>query len=126
MVKLNKKFNLVHKFYPYTVSNKIPDAKATVEKEWKKFVTIEACKLDKSKSKKEVILEEHRVKCKVHITTLMDLSHLANAKLEHNFPKFFGTLETMQLSPEQDSSASQMTAAKLWNLSGAYQTVMDK
>ena len=54
---------------------KIPDAKAAVEKEWDKLETIQAWKLDKVKSKNEVILEAQRNKSKVHIASLMDLCH---------------------------------------------------
>ena len=41
---------------------KIPDAKAAVDKEWKKLETVPAWQLDNVKSKKEVILEAQRDK----------------------------------------------------------------
>ena len=44
---------------------KIPDAKAAVDKAWKKLETIPAWCLDKVKSKKEAILEAQRDKKKV-------------------------------------------------------------
>ena len=47
--------NLVHKFIPMTPA-KIPDAKAVVDKEWKKRATIPAWQLCKLRSKKEDIL----------------------------------------------------------------------
>ena len=68
--------NLVHKFIPMPQAMKIPDAKAAVDKEWKKLEPIPAWQLDKVKSKKEVILEAQRDKKKVHFATLMDISHL--------------------------------------------------
>ena len=61
---------LVHKFIPVPQTMKISDAKAAVEKEWKKLETIPAW--EQVKSKKEVILEAQRDKKKVHFATLMD------------------------------------------------------
>ena len=56
---------------------KIPDAKAAVDKEWKKLESIPAWDLGKVKSKKEVILKKtQRDKNKVHFATLMDRCHL--------------------------------------------------
>ena len=55
-------YNLVHKFIPMPQAMKIPDAKAAVDKERKKFETIPAWNLRKAKSKKEVILEAQRDK----------------------------------------------------------------
>ena len=55
---------------------KIPDAKAAVDKEWKKLWTIPVWQLEKVKSKKEVILEAKREKKKVHFAALMDTCHL--------------------------------------------------
>ena len=57
----------------------IPEAKAAVDKEWKKLETIQAWQLEKVKSKKEVILEAQRDNKKVHFATLMDICHLENA-----------------------------------------------
>ena len=48
--------NVVHKFIPLPQAMKIPDAKAAVEREWKKLETIPAWQLDKVKSKKEFTL----------------------------------------------------------------------
>ena len=49
---------------------KIPDAKAAVDKEWKKIDTIPDWKLEKVRSKKEVILEAQDKK-KVHFASLI-------------------------------------------------------
>ena len=54
--------NLVQKFIPVSQAMKIPDAKAAVDKGWKKLETVPAWQLDKVKSKKEVILEAQRHK----------------------------------------------------------------
>ena len=59
-------YNLVHKFIPMHQAMKIRDAKATVDKEWKKLQTIPAWQLEKVKNKKEVILEAQRENKKVH------------------------------------------------------------
>ena len=52
--------NLVHKFIPMPQAMKIPDAKAAVEKEWKKLEIIPSWNLEQTKSKREVILQAHR------------------------------------------------------------------
>ena len=103
---------------------KIPDAKAAVDKEWKKRGTIPARKLEKVKSRKEVILEAQRDKKKVHFATLMDIYHLKNAELEPKLQKCKGRAVlrgdivkddsgAYAVFTEQRSSASQMTAAKV-------------
>ena len=70
---------------------KIPDAKAAVDKEWKKKLeTNPASQLDKVNSKKEVSLEAQRDNKKVHFGTLMDICHLENAELEPQFQKYKG------------------------------------
>ena len=46
--------NLAHQFIPTPQVMKIPDAKAAVDKEWKKVETFPAWQLEKVKSKKEV------------------------------------------------------------------------
>ena len=66
-------YNLVHKFIRMPQVMKIPDAKAAVDKEWKKLVEIRAWSLEKVKSKKEVLLEAQKEKNKVHFATLMDI-----------------------------------------------------
>ena len=45
-------YNLVHKFIPMPQAMKIPDAKAAVDKEWKKVETIPAWKSGKSQEQK--------------------------------------------------------------------------
>ena len=67
--------------YSYAAGDKkIPDAKAAVDKEWKKLETIPAWQLDIVNSKKEVILEAQKDKKKVHFAKLTDLCHLTNAE----------------------------------------------
>ena len=48
--------NLVHKFTPMPQAMKVPDAKASLDKEWKKLETVPAWKVEKARTKKEVIL----------------------------------------------------------------------
>ena len=67
--------NLVHKFTTMPQAMKIPDAKAAVDKEWKKLETIPAWNMEKVKSNKEVIWEAQRDNKKVHFVSLMDTCH---------------------------------------------------
>ena len=69
---------------------KIPDAEAAVDKEWKKLETIPAWDLEKSRAKKEVILEAQTDKKNVHFASLMDMCHLKNAELEPKLQKYKG------------------------------------
>ena len=100
---------------------KFPDAKAAVDKEWKKLETISAWQLDnKVKSKKEVILEAQRDRRKVHFAALMDIGNLKNAGFgNHNFRSTKAescsevtlqrtTREHVQSSLNRVSCASQM------------------
>ena len=68
--------NLVHMFILMLQAMKIPDAKAAVDKEWKKLKTNPAWQVDKMKSKRKVILEAQREKNKVRSATLMEICHL--------------------------------------------------
>ena len=83
-------YNLVHKFIPVPQAMKIQDAKAAVDKEWKKLETIPVWNLEKVKSKKEVILEAQRDKKKVHCATWMDVCHSKNAEFEPELQKYKG------------------------------------
>ena len=85
--------------------------------------TIPAWKLDKVRSKKEVILEAQKDKKKVHFVSLMDTCHLKIAELEPQFQKYNGRVVlrgdivkddsgAYAVFTEQGSSASQMTASK--------------
>ena len=85
--------NFVYKFILMPQAMKIPDAKAAVDTEWKKFEAIPAWQLDKVKSKKEVILEAQRDKRKSTFATLMDICHLKNAELEPIFQMLKGRVE---------------------------------
>ena len=75
-------------FIPMPQAMKIPDAKAAVEKWWKKLETIPAWQLEKVKSKKEVILEAQRDKKKVHFATLTDICHVKKPEFEPKFQKY--------------------------------------
>ena len=77
--------NLVHKLILMHQATKTPDAKAAVDKEWKKLETVPSRELEKVKSKKEVVLEAQRNKRKVHVATLMDICHSKNAQLDSKF-----------------------------------------
>ena len=73
------------KFILLLQATKIPDAKAAVDKEWKKLETIPAWHLEKVKFKKEVILKTQRDKKKVHFATLMNVCHLKMRSWNHNY-----------------------------------------
>ena len=75
----------------------------------------------------EVILEAQRDKKKVHCATLMDIRHLKNAELEPKYQKYKGKgvlrgdsvkddSEACVVFTEQDSSASEVTAAKVMDV----------
>ena len=83
-------YNFVHEVILMPHTMKIPDAKAAVDKAWKKLETLPAWQLEHVKSKKEVILEAQRDKMKVHSATVMDTCHLKNAELELTFQKYKG------------------------------------
>ena len=114
--------NLVRKLIPMHQAMTIPDGKAAVDKEWEKLEKIPAWQMDKVKSKKDVILEAHKEKRKVHFAALMDICPLKN--IGTKAPKIQWTSRAPRrlskkddsdahaVCTEQGSSASQMTAAK--------------
>ena len=83
-------YNLVHKSIPMPQGMKIPDAKAAVDKEWKKLETMSAWQLDKMKSKREVILEAQKELRTVHFATPLDIFRLKNAEIDPRNQKFKG------------------------------------
>ena len=105
---------------------KIPDAKAAVDKEWKKLEAIPpAWDLKKVKSKKES-WKRHR-KTTIKFTFLHCLCHLKNSELEPQFQKYKGRVVlrgdivkddsgAFAVFTEQGSSASQMTAANVMDV----------
>ena len=107
---------------------KILAAKAAVDKEWEKLEKISAWNLTKVKSKKKVIDEARTSGATVHFASLMDICHLKNAELEAKAPKIQRSSCTPRdivkddsgsyaVFTEQGSSASQMTAAKIMDIS---------
>ena len=74
--------------YSYASSyQKIPAAKAAVDKEWEKLEKISAWNLTKVRSKSEVIDEARTSGATVHFASLMDICHLKNAELEAKHQK---------------------------------------
>ena len=69
-------YNLVLIFIPMPHAMRIPDAKAAVDKEWKKLETIPAWDLEKSRARRRLFSKQK----KVHFATLMDICHLKNAE----------------------------------------------
>ena len=107
---------------------KIPDAKAAVNKEWKKLETIPAWQFGQSWEPKIILFWKHQeTKKKVHFATLMDIFHRKNAELEPQFQKRRGRLVlrgdivkddagACAVSAGRGSSASQMTAARVMDV----------
>ena len=120
-------YNLVHKFIPMLQAMKIPAAKAAVVKEWEKLEKISAWNLTNVKSKKQVVEEARMSGATVHIASLMYICHLKNAELEAKHQKYKGRVVLRgvivkdnsgyyAVFTEQGSSASQMTAAKVMDI----------
>ena len=115
--------NLAHKFTPMPRAMKIPDAKAPVDKEWKKLEQLSAWQVTKVKSRREVVKEAQKEQRTVHFATLIDISHLKkirswntnskNTKVvlcsEVTVWKTF--LALIQYLQRRGSSTSQVTAA---------------
>ena len=116
--KLMSHCNLVHKSILIPQAMKIADAKAAVDKEWKKLKPIPAWQLDKVKSKKEVVLKAQRDKKKVHFATLVMRSQNQTTQSTEGRVVFRSDLVkddscSYAVLTEQSSSASPMTAAKV-------------
>ena len=120
-------YNLVHKFIPLPRAEKIPVAKAAVDKEWERLEKIPAWDKTKVRNKSEVIDEARKEGRKVHFASLMDLCHLKNAELERKHQRYKGRVVlrgdivkddsgSYAVFTEQGSSASQMTAAKIMDI----------
>ena len=98
-------YNLVHKFIPMPQAMKIPDAKAALDKEWKKFETIPARNLEKSQEQKGGYSGSTKRQKKVHFATLMDICHLENAELEPKVQKYKGRVVLQRDIAKDDSGA---------------------
>ena len=120
-------YKMVHKFIPMPHAMKIPAAKATVDKEWEKLEKIPAWDITKVRNKSGVIDEARTKGIKVHFASLMDICHLKNAGLETKHQKYKGRVVLLSdivkndsgsyaVFTEQESSASQMTAAKVMDI----------
>ena len=94
-------------------------AKAAVDKEWEKLEKFSAWNLTKVRSE---------MGAKVHFASLTDRCHVKNAELEAKHQKYKGRVVlrgdivkddsgSYAVFTEQGSSASQMTAAKVMNIS---------
>ena len=106
---------------------KIPDAKAAVEKEGRTLEKRPAWQLTKVRNKKDVIDEAKTKDRRVHFASLMDLCHLENLELEPRFQKYKGRVVlrgdivkddsgSCAVFTERGSPASQMTAAKVMDI----------
>ena len=116
---------MVHKFIPTPQVMKLPAAKAAVDKEWEK--KIPAWDKTKVRNKSDVIDEARKEGRKVQFASLMDLCRLKNAELEKKHQKYKGRVAlrgdivkddsgSYAVFTEQGSSASQMTEAKVMDI----------
>ena len=119
-------YNLVHNIILRPQAMQIPSAKAAVDQEWEKLEKIPAWDITKVRNKSEVI-DEARKGAKVHFASLMDMCHLKNAELEAKHQKYNGRVVlrgdvveddsgSYAVFTEQGSSVSQMTAAKVMDI----------
>ena len=67
-------YNLVYKFIPMPQAMRISDAKAAVDKEWKKSRQFQHGIWKMSRARRSFLLEAQRGTKKVHFATLMDVS----------------------------------------------------
>ena len=114
-----QRYNLVHKLIPLLQAIKIPEAKAAVDKKRDNLEKILAWNVTKVRSKIEVIEEARASGATVHFASLMDIWHLKNAWIGGKAPKIQRSSCTPRWyvkDPEQGSSASQMTAAKVMDI----------
>ena len=129
-------YNLVHKFILLPQAMKILDAKAAVKK-CEKLEQIPAWNSTKVKHKNEVIAEARNEGRKVHFASLVDLCHLKNSELEPQYQKYKDRVVlrgdivkddsgSYAVFAEQGSSASQMTAATVMDITSRQLDAQDK
>ena len=119
-------YNLVLKFIPMLQAMKIPDAKAAVDKELKKLETNATWQLDKVKRKNRLFWKHREAK---RLSTLLHwwTSVISKkADLEPKFQKYMSSRTprwhcnddsgAYAVFTERGTSASQMTAAKLMDV----------
>ena len=106
---------------------KIPAAKVAVDKEWEKLEKDSGVGPDKSQKQIRGDRWSKDEGHKVHFASLMDICHLKNAELEAKHQKYKGRVVlrgdivkddsgSYAGFTEQESSASQMTAAKVMDI----------
>ena len=78
-------YNLVHKFIPRPHAMKNPDAKAVVDKEWKKLETVPAWQLDKVKKQEGGYPGGTDRQKQSPLCYIMDICHLKNWSWNQNF-----------------------------------------
>ena len=99
-------YNLFHKFILMPKALKIPDAKAAVDKEWKKLEMIPDRKLEKVRSKKEVGHSwSTETKKKVHFASLMDMGTWKTRSVEPKLQKYKGRVVLRGDIDQDDSGA---------------------
>ena len=123
-----QRFHENHIFIPSPQAMKIPDAKAAVDKEWKKLEAISAWQLNKVKSEKEVIKEaQKRLEKKSTFLHRWTFANSINAELEPKYQKYKGRVvlsddivkddtRSYAVFKDQGSLAPQLTAAKVFDV----------
>ena len=120
-------YNLVHKFILMPQAMKIPDAKAAVDKGMEEARDNPSVANGESQKQKGVCSRSTKRQKKVLCATLMYTCHLRNAELEPKLQKYKGRVVlrgdvvkddsgAYAVFTEQGSSASQMTAAKVMDV----------
>ena len=100
-----------------------PDAKVAVDKEWEELENLPAWHMTIVNGKKRCLSGSTKERITVHVASPKVICHLQNAELEPKFQKYKVRValrgDTVKddsgshaVFTEQDSSASQMTAAK--------------
>ena len=116
-------YALVHTPVPMNKAMNIPDAKAAVDKEWKKLIDKTAWDYATVRAKAEVIAECKKKNKKAHFGSLMDLCHEKHSELKLLIKLFKGRVvfrgdQTRDeegffaVFSEQGASASHIAAAK--------------
>ena len=115
-------YSLVHKFIPMPQAMQLPDAKAAVEKEWRKLEKIPAWQQTKVRNRNEVIAEARTKGHTVHqwisvISRIRSWSHsFKNTKVVLRGDVVKDDSGSNAVFTEQGSSVSQMTAAKVMDI----------
>ena len=94
-------YNLAHKFVPMPQAIKFPDAKAALDKEWKKLEKMPAWQLEKVKKE----FWKHKESRQVHFAAVMDICHAKSVELESQHQKNKGGVALRSDTVKNDSGS---------------------